>query len=174
MTFPELTTSVSQVFDFPYLIFYILPFSVSTIAFLVNLIWIRSGPINIAIIVLSAFLFLGLTIGILSGASRTPVMHATIPALLGFLGGGATYLYSKDKIRETIIAAVGIVLLSISVVYGSHVGSKIRWEAESIEKGYEFEEKQLLMKYQAEIELAKAIGIFKSTGVFPKNSATAK
>src|SRR5215467_1359802 len=47
------------------------------------------------LLVSAAFASLGFTIGLLIGLSQSPVVSATIPALMGFYGGFVTYLFAK-------------------------------------------------------------------------------
>ncbi len=92
----------------------------------------------------------GLSVGLLSGNSRVPVVAALVPAFLSLLSGYNIYLFSKNS-NHKIIASLFTVVFSIFLIQGISSGSHNRGLKEAAEKEYE----QLLVRYETEMELYK-------------------
>jgi hypothetical protein len=96
------------------------------------------------------FSFLGLSIGLLVGLSQSPVVHATIPALLTFYGGFITFLFAKDSFKDEegkLAVLLSAIVVSCFLIYGVELGSNEKNAA--IKSAKEFE-----LKY---FELQEAI-----------------
>lgn len=92
--------------------------------------------VNTLLLVL-AFSFLGFTIGILIGLSQSPVVGATIPALLTFYGGFLTYLFAKDEFKKTSARnaiVISVIAVSVFVIYGIESGVAQRAITDKIQK----------------------------------------
>jgi hypothetical protein len=82
-----------------------------------------------ALLMVLAFSFLGFAIGVLIGLSQSPVVGATIPALLTFYGGFLTYLFAKDLFKNEAArnaVVVSVIAVSIFVIYGVEIGVERR------------------------------------------------
>ena len=94
--------------------------------------------------------FLGLTIGVLAGNSRAPVMDSVIPAVLTFLSGFLFYIFSSSKFNQRknqiLLSALSLIIF---LMIGSWSGSVNRLESENQEKAWE---KELLL-YKTDLKL---------------------
>jgi len=76
---------------------------------------------------IGAFACLGLVIGILTGASMTPVVGSLLPALLTLLGALLAYMFGKESLavwRPAIPYC--LIALMLSALYGIFMGGTIR------------------------------------------------
>lgn len=101
------------------------------------------------------FSFLGLTIGVFSGLSMSPVVGTIVPAFLTFLGGFITYFFTKETGSHInrLIAIICLIIVPPSLILGGLSGAKERKKyEETIElralakekalKGYDYYYKQ--------------------------------
>ncbi|MEN8226460.1 MAG: hypothetical protein ABFS05_13985 [Bacteroidota bacterium] len=118
--------------------------------------------IDLSYFLLLGFAYIGMTLGLLTGLSLNPVVHAVIPALLTFLTGLTAYIFIKKDFEQANrkIAVSSLVFITLFLVYGLEVGSKIRAKSEletrRIDQIYQkdFEKyKHELKAYDLEIEL---------------------
>lgn len=76
---------------------------------------------------IGAFTCLGVVIGILTGASITPVVGSLLPALLTLLGAMLAYMFGKESLaiwRPTVPYC--LVALMLAALYGTFMGGTIR------------------------------------------------
>ncbi len=74
-----------------------------------------------------AFGTLGGLIGLFTGASKTPVVGSLLPALLTFMAGILTYLFTRDSLSELRpIIPYCIISLIAAGIFGGFFGSEIR------------------------------------------------
>jgi hypothetical protein len=98
------------------------------------------------------FSFLGLTIGMLSGASRNPVVDATIGALLSVYGGLVAYLFSKTNDARRRQASFALIIVALTVGYGSYIGSRYRSRGESQEADLRQWYEKEAVRYKTQVE----------------------
>jgi FtsH-binding integral membrane protein len=85
-----------------------------------------------------AFSLLGGVIGIFVGMSQTPVIGTVLPALLAFITGFLTYLFSKETLKEwRSIIPVCIISLLITSLFGSFMASQVRLDFELNTREYQ-------------------------------------
>ncbi len=77
--------------------------------------------------------FMGAAVGIAGGWSRTGVVGDLMPAVLGFAGGLAVYLFGT-KNRHTFIVVPSLFSFTISVFSGFVLGSELRSPVENYHK----------------------------------------
>jgi predicted neutral ceramidase superfamily lipid hydrolase len=76
---------------------------------------------------IAAFACLGLVIGILTGASMTPVVGSLLPALLTLLGALLAYMFGKESLADWRPAIpYCLIALMLSALYGIFMGGTIR------------------------------------------------
>lgn len=77
-----------------------------------------------------AFSFTGLSIGILTGWSSSPVVGVVIPALLTFFGGMVSYafVFKKNSSNKSdgLIMAFSLISISFFLIIGTDYGTQIR------------------------------------------------
>ena len=107
--------------------------------------------INLLITIFMSFVFsmFGLTIGLVSGMSRNPIMDIVITSLLTFIAGYNIYIFSNKALTAKISALIIILSISSGTLIGALSGAKQRMLAEATEKKYELE----VYKYKAKIDL---------------------
>ena len=100
------------------------------------------------------FAFIGMTLGLLTGLSVNPVVHAVIPALLSFLTGLTAYIFIKKdfELSNRKIAATSLIFITLFLVYGLEVGSKIRIKSELENRRIEHIYQKDLEKYKYELK----------------------
>ncbi|CAN0423461.1 unnamed protein product, partial [Phaeothamnion confervicola] len=76
------------------------------------------------------FSVIGVLCGFLTGASRSPVVSATIPALLTLFGALVAYLMTKGR-ASALLASTAIIAFSSSLIFGSIAGSLERDASEA-------------------------------------------
>lgn len=95
------------------------------------------------------FSFMGLSIGILTGWSSSPVVGVVIPALLTFYGGMVSYsfLFKKEKSSQlnSIVLSGSLISISFFLIIGTDYGTSIRVKAERNNTIIEMQDK---MKYE--------------------------
>jgi hypothetical protein len=93
-----------------------------------------------------AFSFLGLSIGLLSGLSISPVVGVLIPALLTFFGGVLSYAFlfgkSQNSFENTLTLIIIVISVSFSLILGVDYGSSQRSKVEFLMKENELERKK--------------------------------
>lgn len=76
---------------------------------------------------IGAFTCLGLVIGILTGASMTPVVGSLLPALLTLLGALLAYMFGKESLADwRLTVPLCLIALMLSALYGIFMGGTIR------------------------------------------------
>ena len=102
------------------------------------------------------FAILGLSLGIIVGNSRDPVVEAAITGLMTIYGGFVVYIFGKDaKPAQRQLAGVALILLPIALAYGVHLGASYRIVGEGeIKKRDQWLEKDLA-EYKTDLELYK-------------------
>ena len=110
--------------------------------------------IEVSYFLLLGIAFIGMTLGLLTGLSVNPVVHAVIPALLTFLTGLTAYIFIKKDFELTNrrIAVSSLVFITVFLVYGLEVGSKIRIKSELENRRIELIYKKDLEKYKSELK----------------------
>lgn len=82
-----------------------------------------------------SFSFTGLSIGILTGWSSSPVVGVVIPALLTFYGGMVSYAFifkkSDTNKNDGLIMACSLISISLFLIVGTDYGTSIRVREES-------------------------------------------
>lgn len=106
---------------------------------------------------IGAFSCLGLVIGILTGASITPVVASLLPALLTLLGALLAYMFGKESLaiwRPTVPYC--LIALMLSALYGTFMGGTIRdtWQSNADTKRAE-----ALYYEKVQLEVAKQMGL---------------
>lgn len=102
---------------------------------------------------IGAFTCLGLVIGILTGASRTPVVGSLLPALLTLLGALLAYMFGKESLltwRPTVPYC--LIALMLSALYGIFMGGSIR---EASQEGADANHAEALYYEKVDLEIAK-------------------
>lgn len=102
---------------------------------------------------IAAFGVLGGVVGIMVGASRTPVVGTVLPGILTFVTGLLAYLFSKEHLSEwrPVIPFCIVAMLLLSL-FGAFMGSSIRLKNEAYEKEYA----EWLLHYEkVQLEAAK-------------------
>lgn len=105
-------------------------------------------------LIIICFAFVGTTLGLMIGASKSPVVGVFIPTLLSFLSGFVAYLFVTKKAINTrtnrVYVSVSIIVLSFFVVIGASKGASERYndeyEKNQEEKMYKLKEKELDFK----------------------------
>ena len=89
----------------------------------------RSIPFDLlfeAFSIILGFCFLGMTIGLFIGLSKTPVVGLVIPALLTFIAGLISYFFLTQRdsisVQNRIFSGLSLATLCISLVIGMHYG----------------------------------------------------
>ncbi len=100
------------------------------------------------------FSYIGMTLGLLTGLSVNPVVHSVIPALLTFLTGLTAYIFIKKDFDLTNrkMAVSSLIFITIFLVYGLEVGSKIRIKSELENRRIEHIYQQDMEKYKYELK----------------------
>ena len=101
-----------------------------------------------SLLILASFSFFGFVLGLMTGNSREPVMHAVLPAILAFFGGFVAFILNKDGGANRILAVVILLVVSITVLYGAVVGSQNRHLAELELRNYN----EKIVLYESEVE----------------------
>lgn len=92
----------------------------------------------------------GLTVGLLAGNSRIPVVDVLVPAFLSLIGGFNVYLFSKkDQLRAS--ASLISLVLALFLVIGIYAGSDNRDKREAFDRDWE----RALIQYNADMEIYK-------------------
>jgi len=112
------------------------------------------GDIDTSYFLMLGFSFIGMTLGLLTGLSVNPVVHAVIPALLTFLTGITAYLFIKKDFdpANRRMAVTSLVFITLFLVYGLEVGSKIRAMSELENRRIEQIYQKDLEKYKYELK----------------------
>lgn len=78
--------------------------------------------------IIFGFAFLGLLIGILTGASLTPVVGTVVPAVLTFVGGvgGLLTILRKNGLKEQRLVGTLLVSFCLSMILGTFYGAESR------------------------------------------------
>jgi hypothetical protein len=99
-----------------------------------NEYWERAyGFVKTNFLIFLGFAILGLSVGLLSGSSLSPVIGQVIPSVLTFLGLIVVYQFASDKmpsVNKNIIA-VSILLNCIFILYGNEISSIHRMKVEN-------------------------------------------
>ncbi len=95
-----------------------------------------------------------MTLGLLTGLSVNPVVHSVIPALLTFLTGLTAYIFIKKdfELANRKMAVSSLIFITIFLVYGLEVGSKIRIKSELENRRIEHIYKKDMEKYRYELK----------------------
>jgi hypothetical protein len=103
--------------------------------------------------VIYAFALLGGLVGILVGASKTPVVGTILPAILTFVTALLAYLFGKENLAQwRPVIPFCIIVMLITALYGSFMGSSMRKQHDDAEREY----KEWLSHYEkVELEVAK-------------------
>jgi hypothetical protein len=123
-------------------------------------------PFRVLFPISIGFCFLGLTMGIFSGLSLSPVVGTIIPAFLTFLGGFITYLFTKENgisHFNRLIAIVCLIVVPPSLLLGGLYGIHERKKyEETLElralakekaiKAYDYFYKQELILFEKSLE----------------------
>jgi hypothetical protein len=110
--------------------------------------------LDLSYFLLLGFAYIGMTLGLLTGLSINPVVHAVIPALLTFLTGLTAYIFIKKDFEQANrkIAVSSLVFITLFLVYGLEVGSKIRAESEMESRRIDQIFQKDLEKYKHELK----------------------
>ena len=110
--------------------------------------------VDLSYFLLLGFAYIGMTLGLLTGLSINPVVHAVIPALLTFLTGLTAYIFIKKDFEQANrkIAVSSLVFITLFLVYGLEVGSKIRAKSEMESRRIEQIFQKDLEKYKHELK----------------------
>lgn len=104
---------------------------------------------------IAAFACLGLVIGILTGASMTPVVGSLLPALLTLLGALLAYMFGKESLavwRPAIPYC--LIALMLSALYGIFMGGTIR---DTWQRNADIQHAADLYYEKVDLEVAKQI-----------------
>jgi hypothetical protein len=130
------------------------------------------GP---SFLLITSFSLLGVTLGILTGWSRSPVVGTAITAILGLVGGFSLYLLGKKEYPR-IVVSVCILILSFLLLVGTYLGGQFRRIEMASEREYEewlLDYKRNLQdrsaKYAAQLEVWKKEGL---RGIDERNKAS--
>ena len=98
------------------------------------------------------FSFLGLTMGLFTGLSMTPVVGTIVPAFLTFIGALITYIFFKENesLINRIIAIECLIFLSVFLFIGGYNGIQQRKIVEIEQKKLDFHKEVLLKKIDLE------------------------
>ncbi len=101
------------------------------------------------------FAILGLSIGLLSGSSLSPVIGHVIPSVLTFLGLIVVYQFASDKMPDVNknIIAVSILLNCVFMLYGNEMSSIYRIKVENKKLLEEHNRKKDLESHKNELQL---------------------
>lgn len=102
---------------------------------------------NRAFPVLFAISCFGITVGILAGNSRAPIADTVISTVLAVYGGLAAYWFTKTAGMNRVITSLSLIVFSVLVLYGIHVGALQRVKSEKEQR--HFEEK--IMRLQSDL-----------------------
>lgn len=106
---------------------------------------------------IAAFACLGLVIGILTGASMTPVVGSLLPALLTLLGALLAYMFGKESLavwRPAIPYC--LIALMLSALYGIFMGGTIRGTEQ---RNADTQHAADLYYEKVDLEVARQIGL---------------
>lgn len=136
------------------LVFY---FLLKIIEFLSRKLKLNLSPFNElsdSYFLMLGFAYIGMTLGLLTGLSVNPVVHSVIPALLTFLTGLTAYIFIKKDFdltnRKTAVSS--LIFITIFLVYGLEVGSKIRIKSELENRRIEHIYQKDMEKYKYELK----------------------
>lgn len=114
------------------------------------------GSTNLAffnnnIIVITGFSFVGFTVGVLSGLSKTPVIDVVIPSLLTFISGFFAYIFVTKEfdVENKKFASSILIIFPVFLIHGLEIGSEHRFETEEYLREYDlWKEERLIDKNQ--------------------------
>lgn len=121
---------------------------------------------------IGAFSCLGLVIGILTGASMTPVVGSLLPALLTLLGALLAYMFGKESLaiwRPTVPYC--LIVLMLSALYGIFMGGTIR---ETWQRNADIKRAADLYYEKVTLEVAKQKGLDSSKEPAPQRFHSGK
>jgi hypothetical protein len=161
--------------------YFLVALYVLLIYFIIRSIGIITRKLNIKIsmfdglsdsyLLILGFSYIGMTLGLLTGLSLNPVVQAVIPSLLTFMTGLTAYIFiNKETEQNTTkyeaqqknqkMAVTALIFVSVLLMYGLEIGSKIRakseLESKRIEQIYtkDLERyKYELLRYEKDLEL---------------------
>jgi len=162
-------TKVVDFFTSSYLTCYVTIILGIFLFFLISLIFFRKKKYLIAIYLLitTGFGILGLTIGLLVGASREPAVNTVITSLLTFLGAFTTYILSKStkapsdtpqknfKDVSFLSSLICLIVLPLALFYGVYVSSDKRGALEDYDKDLEYYNTSRLKKFEYDLNVAR-------------------
>jgi len=79
---------------------------------------------------------LGVVVGYATGLSRSSAVGDVLPAVLTFLGALSVYLMAQEK-KSALIAAVCVLVISVSLIAGMGYGSRLRFVHELQAKSFQ-------------------------------------
>jgi hypothetical protein len=114
--------------------------------------------------VIIGFSYIGMTLGLLTGLSLSPVVQAVIPALLVFMTGLSAYMFrgkeskpnetsKESELKNYKIAVSALIFISVFLMYGLEIGSGIRAASEYETKIIERDFKNEQLKFEKKLEL---------------------
>jgi hypothetical protein len=76
--------------------------------------------------------FLGMSIGIVAGNSRSDVVSGVLTGVFALYAGLVVYMYGKEaKDSQKLLAGLALVVVPFTLAYGFHTGATYRLEGEA-------------------------------------------
>ncbi len=100
-------------------------------------------------LLLLSMAFLGFTVGVLAGNSRTAATDSLISLFVAVFGGILVYLQAKGGDIKDASTALSLIILCVLTSYGVHVGANFRAFNQLEERSYQ----EQLLEYKMKLSL---------------------
>lgn len=131
--------------------------TLGTVQFILKKVFkLKFNGVNYIGFIAAGFGFLGLTIGILTGGSRQPVVQVLIPVIPTIFGGLVTYVFYNKEYNNPMnqkAAIASLLFISFGLITGAEVSAHYRMKTEWADKESEEYYKEKFEQFKTDLKV---------------------